>query len=99
MAKPILKNTGGVPFLVLKGIFVVRARQQPDGDTVAFAATANFQSGPVNTNVYVSPDGSKTRNIRLQSIDAPEKAQPLGAKSRDAMLKNARVRALVAGAE
>ncbi len=86
MAKHALKNAGGVPFLVLKGIFVVRAQQQPDGDTVAFAATANYSPGPVQTNVPVNQNGSRTVNIRLQSIDAPEKAQPLGAKSRDVLL-------------
>jgi endonuclease YncB( thermonuclease family) len=86
MAKHALKNAGGVPFLVLKGIFVVKAGHQPDGDTIHFAATAKYTPGSVDTNVPVSPDGSKSKAIRLQSIDAPEKAQPLGAKSRDALL-------------
>ena len=82
-----IRNSGGVPFLTLKGHFVVRARQMPDGDTVAFAASSSYKRGPVQTNVPVSNDGHDTVNIRLQSIDAPEKSQPLGAASRDALLK------------
>lgn len=87
MAMATLRNAGGVPFLVLKGHFIVRARQMPDGDTVAFAAAAAYKAGPVVSNVPVSLDGAVSVNIRLQSIDAPEKSQPLGAASRDALLK------------
>ncbi|MDC6170753.1 hypothetical protein PO768_25370 [Paucibacter sp. XJ19-41] len=82
-----LLNTGGVPFLMLRGICVVRTGQQPDGDTLAFAAAKAYKSNRVKTNVPVDPSGKRTVNIRLQSIDAPEKAQPLGAKARDALLK------------
>ena len=87
MAKLAIKNSGGVPFLILKGNFVVRTRQMPDGDTIAFAASSTYKRGPVETNVPVSTDGLKTVNIRLQSIDATEKSQPFGAASRDALLK------------
>jgi endonuclease YncB( thermonuclease family) len=81
-----VRNAGGVPFLVLRGHFVVRAKQMPDGDTVAFAASAKYKAGPVKTNVPVNTTGDKTANLRLQSIDAPEKAQPMGAKSRNGLL-------------
>jgi endonuclease YncB( thermonuclease family) len=87
MAVPMIRNAGGVPFLTLRGSFVVRNAQQPDGDTIAFAASAAYAKGRVKTNVPVSTDGKRTVNIRLQSIDAPEKAQPLGAKSRDGLLR------------
>jgi endonuclease YncB( thermonuclease family) len=87
MAAHAIRNAGGVPFLILKGHFVVRAGQMPDGDTVAFAASSKYKRGPVETNVPVGSDGMTTVNIRLQSIDAPEKSQPLGAASRDALLK------------
>ncbi|MBC7993903.1 MAG: hypothetical protein H7Z15_11745, partial [Rhizobacter sp.] len=87
MAKPVIHNAGGVPFLVLKGNFVVRDKQMPDGDTIAFAASAAFSPGPVKTKVPVGTDGLSSINLRLQSIDAPEKSQPLGAASRDALLK------------
>ena len=87
MAKLAIKNSGGVPFLILKGNFVVRGKQMPDGDTVAFAASSPYNPGPVMTNVRVGTDGFSTTNLRLQSIDAPEKSQPLGAASRDALLK------------
>lgn len=86
MARHVIRNAGGVPFLTLKGNFVVRAGQMPDGDTVSFAAASKYRKGSVVTNVPVSPSGEKTVNIRLQSIDAPEKTQPLGAASRDALL-------------
>jgi endonuclease YncB( thermonuclease family) len=86
MAKHTLKNSGGVPFLTLKGFFVVREKQMPDGDTIAFCASKKYSKGPVETNVPVNTTGIKTTNIRLQSIDAPEKSQPFGAKSRDALL-------------
>lgn len=88
MAKLTIRNHGGVPFLTLKGIFVVRARQMPDGDTIAFAATKAYKAGPVETNVPVNSTGAKTVNIRLQSIDAPEKAQPFGAVARDRLLEH-----------
>lgn len=88
MARRSLRNAGGVPFLTLKGIFVVRAGQMPDGDTVSFAAASKYSKGAVNTNVPVNSTGEKTVNIRLQSIDAPEKSQPLGAASRDSLLKH-----------
>lgn len=87
MAKPVIHNAGGVPFLILKGYFVVRERQMPDGDTIAFAASAAYPPGPVKTNIPVGTDGLSTSNLRLQSIDAPEKTQPMGAASRDALLK------------
>lgn len=80
-----IRNKGGVPFVVLHGNFVVRQRQMPDGDTVAFAVTQAFKSSLVK--VPVSLDGMATVNLRLQSIDAPEKSQPMGAASRDALLK------------
>lgn len=85
MAKQALKNAGGVPFLTLKGFFVVREKQMPDGDTIAFCASKAYAKGPVETNVPVGTSGAKTQNLRLQSIDAPEKTQPLGAKSRNAL--------------
>jgi len=88
MARRSLKNTGGVPFLTLKGYFVVREKQMPDGDTIAFVATKAYPKSPVETNVPVNTTGAKTVNIRLQSIDAPEKKQPSGAKSRDVLLKH-----------
>ena len=87
MAKVLIHNAGGVPFLVLKGYFVVRQRQMPDGDTIAFAASAPYKPGPVKTDIPVGTDGLNTANLRLQSLDAPEKAQPMGAASRDALLK------------
>ena len=87
MAVSAVRNAGGVPFLTLKGYFVVRQRQMPDGDTVAFAARSAYDPGAVETNVPVSTDGAQTSNIRLQSIDAPEKSQPMGAASRDALLR------------
>lgn len=88
MSKLKLRNTGGVPFLTLKGIFVVRQRHQPDGDTIHFAASSHFSQGPVKSEVPVSTTGKKTVAVRFQSIDAPEKEQPLGAASRDAALKH-----------
>lgn len=87
MAVSPVRNAGGVPFLTLKGSFVVRQRQMPDGDTIAFAARAAYDAGAVGTNVPVGTDGAISVNIRLQSIDAPEKSQPMGAASRDALLK------------
>jgi endonuclease YncB( thermonuclease family) len=87
MAVQPVRNAGGVPFLTLKGSFVVRQRQMPDGDTVAFVARSAYDPGAVETNVPVGTDGAQTVNIRLQSIDAPEKSQPMGAASRDALLK------------
>jgi endonuclease YncB( thermonuclease family) len=88
VARHFIRNAGGVPFLTLKGNFVVRARQMPDGDTLSFAATSKYKKGSVETNVPVSVTGEKTVNIRLQSIDAPEKSQPLGAASRNSLLKH-----------
>lgn len=88
MARHFIRNAGGVPFLTLKGNFVVRAGQMPDGDTVSFAAVSKYKKGSVATNVPVSASGKNTVNIRLQSIDAPEKTQPLGAASRDALLRH-----------
>jgi endonuclease YncB( thermonuclease family) len=87
MRRVELRNRGGVPFLTLKGIFLVRMRQQPDGDTIAFAATEEFDPGPVESEVPLDDTGRTSVNIRLQSIDAPEKAQPMGAASRDALLR------------
>jgi endonuclease YncB( thermonuclease family) len=88
MAKPTAPplNSGGVPFLILHGHFVVRAKQMPDGDTVAFAASKHYNPGSVETNVPVNTTGLPTTNLRLQSIDAPEKSQPLGALSRNGLL-------------
>jgi endonuclease YncB( thermonuclease family) len=60
----------------------------PDGDTVSFAATKKYSRGPVQTNVPVDGSGAKTTNLRLQSIDATEKTQPLGGRARDALLKH-----------
>ncbi|MCA1962838.1 MAG: hypothetical protein LDL31_02695 [Prosthecobacter sp.] len=79
-------NAGGVPFLVLKGFFVVSKGKQPDGDTLSFVAGRAYQSGGVKTNITVVNDGRKLRNVRFQSIDTPEKAQPLGAAARDSLL-------------
>jgi endonuclease YncB( thermonuclease family) len=88
MAQPMtMRNAGGVPFLTLRGFFVVRNGHQPDGDTIHFAAGAEFAKGRVKVSVPVAPDGKRSVAVRLQSIDAPEKAQPLGAKSRDALLR------------
>lgn len=81
-----VRNAGGVPFLVLQGFFIVRPGQMPDGDTVAFAAGKPYTPKQVKTNVPLDANAQKSSNIRLQSIDAPEKAQPLGAKSRDKLL-------------
>lgn len=86
MPRPVLRNVGGVPFLTLKGVFVVRARQQPDGDTIHFAATKAFKPGPVGSRVPVDRTGATSVAVRLQSIDAPEKAQPRGATARDVLL-------------
>lgn len=83
-----VRNDGGLPFLALEGNFVVRAKQMPDGDTVAFAAASSYKARSVKTNVPVDPTGQKSVNLRLQSIDAPEKAQPRGAKSRDRLLRS-----------
>lgn len=85
--KTSLRNAHGVPFLTLKGHVVVKNNQHPDGDTLSFAADTPFTKGRVNTNVPVDASGSKTVNVRLQSIDAPEKTQPWGAASRDALLR------------
>jgi endonuclease YncB( thermonuclease family) len=87
MAKQALKNADGVPFLTLKGYFVVRNRQMPDGDTIHFCASKKYSKGTVETNVPVSTSGTTSKALRLQSIDAPEKAQSLGAKSRNALLE------------
>jgi endonuclease YncB( thermonuclease family) len=83
-----IRNAGGVPFLILKGIFVVRQGHRPDGDTIHFAATSRFSPGPVRQEVPVSTTGAKSIAVRYQSIDAPEKAQPLGAAARDVALKH-----------
>ena len=88
MARLKIRNAGGVPFLVLRGHVVVRPGQLPDGDTLAFAASARYSAGAVATNVPVGRDGRRTVNIRLQSIDAPEKSQPLGAAARDRLLRH-----------
>ena len=88
MAKLALRNKGGVPFLTLKGHFIVRAKQMPDGDTIHFAASKKYSSGLVETNIPVSSTGGKSVPLRLQSIDAPEKAQPLGAEARNGMLRH-----------
>lgn len=65
----------------------------PDGDTIAFAASKRFSAGPVRCYVPVSTTGDKTVGVRFQSIDAPEKAQPLGARSRDEALKHVGLKA------
>lgn len=88
MAKRQLLNVGGVPFLVLKGVFIAKPGQKPDGDTVSFAVTQPYRPGPVRTNVPLMREGVKPSNIRLQSIDAPEKEQPMGAKTRDVLLRS-----------
>lgn len=86
MSRMTFRNAGGVPFLTLKGVFVIRARQQPDGDTVAFAAARRFDPGPVDCPVPVDPSGATSLNLRFQSIDASEKTQPMGAVARDSAL-------------
>jgi endonuclease YncB( thermonuclease family) len=87
MAHVEIRNAGGVPFLTLKGFVVVRENQQPDGDTLSFCAAAPYKRSRVVTNVPVSTTGSTTVNVRLQSLDAPEKTQPYGASSRDSLLR------------
>lgn len=87
MAKAKFRNSGGAPFLVLRGRFVVRARQQPDGDTISFVAEAPFRAGPVSTDIVSSSDNAKAEAVRLQSIDTPEKKQPTGARCRDELLR------------
>jgi endonuclease YncB( thermonuclease family) len=87
MALMKIQNEGGLPFVVLHGNFVARRRQMPDGDTVHFAATSPFRRGRVDVRVPVSADGSTSVALRLQSIDAPEKAQPQGASARDHLLR------------
>lgn len=86
MPTPTLKNAGGLPFLALSGVAVLRRRQMSDGDTLAFAALKPYAKGPVACNVPVDASGAKSVNVRLQSIDAPEKGQPMGAASRDSLL-------------
>ena len=88
MAKIAIRNHGGVPLLTLKASSSCAPRQIPDGDTIAFAATKAYKSGPVETNVPANTTGDKMVNIRLRSIDAPEKAQPFGAFSRDRLLEH-----------
>lgn len=97
MATRALRNAGGVPFLTLKGHVVVRQRQMPDGDTLSFAASQRYTAKLVKTNVPVDASGETTVNIRLQSIDAPEKSQPFGAQSRDQLLKHFGIKASAFG--
>jgi hypothetical protein len=87
MSTRAIRNLGGLDFLVLSGHFVVRGNLQPDGDTIAFAASSSYDAQGVRSNIPVNNDGTKTVSIRLQSIDAPEKKQPLGSESRDALLR------------
>lgn len=84
MAPSALRNAGGVPFIVLKGYFVVRERLQPDGDSIHFVSGAPFKARRVDTSVQVRKSGM----LRLQSIDASEKKQPLGAFGRDTLLRH-----------
>jgi endonuclease YncB( thermonuclease family) len=76
-----------VPFLTLKGNFVIRRGLQPDGDTVHFASSKRYSDPDDITNVPTDTTGATSKALRLQSIDAPEKSQPLGADSRNALLK------------
>lgn len=97
MSRSSIRNAGGVPFLILQGHFIVRSGQQPDGDTLAFAASRAYQARTVKTNIPVDSSAAKTVNLRFQSIDAPEKKQPLGMFSRDGMLKAVGIRPAAIG--
>jgi endonuclease YncB( thermonuclease family) len=92
-----LRNRRGVPFLALEGNFVLRKGQKPDGDTISFAATRNYPKTAVRSVIPVSTAGDVTKNLRLQSLDAPEKEQPFGAGSRDALLRMLRLDPAKAG--
>ena len=80
-----------VEFLVIRGEFVVIGKS-PDGDSVRFVPDqpALLKQLKNNSRIEVSRDGSV--QLRFEAIDAPElhfgsAAQPLGAKSRDALLR------------
>lgn len=97
MTQVFARNAGGLPFLIIEGAFVIRKGQQPDGDTIHFAAARKYSKGPVACDVPVSRDGSRSVAVRYQSIDAPEKTQPWGAAWRDAALKHLRIHPAEAG--
>ncbi len=82
-------SSGGFRFI--KGAFVIVGKE-PDGDSVRFIPdNAQFVRELKNSSrVKFSGDGSV--QLRFEAIDAPElhfgkEAQPLGAESRDALLK------------
>ena len=89
-APPITRVSSG-GFRFIKGAFVIVGKE-PDGDSLRFIPdNAQFVRGLKNSSrVKFSADGSV--QLRFEAIDAPElhfgkEAQPLGAESRDALLK------------
>lgn len=87
---PITRVSSG-GFRVIRGAFVIIGKE-PDGDSVRFIPdNQQFVRELKNSSrVKFSSDGSV--QLRFEAIDAPElhfgkEAQPLGAESRDALLK------------
>ncbi|MFN3267171.1 MAG: thermonuclease family protein, partial [Deinococcales bacterium] len=92
----IQRTKGG--FLAMRGEFVIIGKS-PDGDSLRFRPDNPKLLGMLKNPSRIRPAADGTVQLRFEGIDAPELhfgnlGQPLGAESRDKLLKNMGFRGL-----